>query len=221
MLCPVVSIAQQQGDSIADTYRRPHLYEHNVSLTAKQKKHGNNSWTPSIYLKTNSLGWAMAVINIAAEFDLGKHWSLNVPIYYSGYNYFKSTIKFRTLAIQPGVRYWFKQSNKDGLFLDGHFGMGYYNIAVDKEFRFQDHDGETPAIGGGLSLGYRMPMGKNGRWKVEFAAGAGAYKLHYDKYHNLENTTEGQYYESIKKTYIGLDHASISFSYKFNLKKKS
>lgn len=178
-------------------------------------------WTPHILLKTNAIGWAMGVTNFAVEIDLGQHWSLNIPVYYSGYNYFKSTVKFRTFAVQPGIRYWFRESEDDGVFLEGHFGMAYYNFALNNDFRIQDHEGDTPALGGGLSVGYRMPIGKKERWKMEFSAGLGAYKAHYDKYHNLDNTTEGLYYETVRKTFVGLDHAAISFSYMFNLKKRA
>ena len=179
------------------------------------------TWTPGLLLKTNAVGWAMGITNFAVEIDFARRWSLNIPIYYSGYNYFTSTVKFRTFAIQPGIRYWFNEAANDGVFLEGHFGMAYYNFAMNNDFRIQDHDGDTPALGGGLSVGYRLPISKNKRWKMEFSAGVGAYKAHYDKYHNTDNTTEGQYYETVRKTFIGVDHVGISFSYMFNLKKRA
>lgn len=178
-------------------------------------------WTPGLSIKTNAVGWAMAISNLAVEIDFARRWSLNIPVYFSGLNYFKSTTKFRTFAIQPGIRYWFKKASNDGVFLEGHFGMAYYNVAMNSDFRIQDHEGDTPALGGGLSVGYRMPISKNERWKMEFSAGVGAYKAHYDKYHNTANTTEGLYYETVRKTFIGVDHVGISFSYMFNLKKRA
>ncbi len=157
----------------------------------------------------------MAIANAAVEVDLCKHWSLNLPVYYSAWDYFSSTVKFRTFCIQPEVRYWLSKAN-DGWFTGAHLGLASYNIATDGEFRKQDHDGKSPALGGGLSVGYRFPISKDNRWKLELSVGAGVYKLHYDKFRNRPN---GLLVTTEKKTYFGIDQASVSFSYTFDLKK--
>ena len=58
-------------------------------------------------LKTNAVGWAMLISNIAVEVDINKYWSVTLPVYYSALNYFTRTRKLRTLAFQPEVRWWF------------------------------------------------------------------------------------------------------------------
>ena len=131
-------------------------------------------WTRKLHLKTNAIGWGMAIANVAAEIDLAKHWSFSLPIYYSAWDYFKSTIKFRTFAVQPEFRYWLSEDN-DGFFAGAHFGLAYYNFAFDGDYRYQDHNRETPAIGGGVNVGYRLPISKDNRWRVEFSLGAGLY----------------------------------------------
>ena len=176
-------------------------------------------WSRKLHLKTNAIGLGMAIANIAAEIDLAKHWSFTLPVYYSAWDYFKSTLKVRTFAVQPEFRYWLSEEN-DGFFAGVHFGLAYYNIALDGDYRYQDHNRETPAIGGGVSIGYRMPISKNNRWRLEFSLGAGAYANHYDKFHNTPRTKDGLMIESIKKTYWGIDQAAVSFSYSFDLKKK-
>lgn len=176
-------------------------------------------WTPRVHLKTNAVGLGLAIANVGAEIDFAKHWSFALPICYSAWNYFRSTIKFRTFSIQPEFRYWLSQKN-DGFFAGAHFGLTYYNFAFNGDYRYQDHDGTTPAIGGGLSVGYRMPISKNNRWRMEFTLGAGVYPLHYDVFHNTKKTKDGLMTETIKKTYWGIDQAAISFMYTFDLKKK-
>ena len=176
-------------------------------------------WMRQLHIKTNVIGLGMAIANIAAEVDLAKHWSFTLPVYYSAWDYFKSTIKFRTFAVQPEFRYWLSEEN-DGFFGGVHFGLAYYNFAFDGDYRYQDHNRETPAIGGGVSIGYRLPISKNNRWRVEFSLGAGVYSRHYDKFHNTPHTKDGLMIESIKKTYWGFDQAAVSFSYSFDLKKK-
>ena len=176
-------------------------------------------WSPKLYVKTNALGWGVAVSNAAVEVDLAKHWSVALPIYYSTWNYFTSTIKFRAFAVQPEARYWFSEDNTR-FFVGAHLGMAYYNVAVNGGYRYQDHNGKSPALGGGLAVGYRMPISKNKRWGMEFTVGAGGYKLHYDKFYNTDHTVNGLKIDSHKRTYWGLDQAAISFSYMFDLNKK-
>ena len=179
-----------------------------------------SKWTRQLHVKTNAIGLGLGIANLAVEVDICKHLSFTLPVYYSAWDYFKTTIKFRTLGIQPEVRYWFRPDN-EGWFVGAHFGMAYYNIAWNGDYRYQDHDRETPAMGGGLAAGYRTHLSKNKKWKMEFSLGGGVYQLNYDKFHNTPVTKEGLIVaSSIKKTYWGLDQASISIAYAFDLMKK-
>ena len=173
-------------------------------------------WTNGLYIKTNTLGLGLAISNIGAEVDLAKHWSFAVPLYYSAHNYFVSTIKFRTLAVQPEFRYWFREDNQS-LFVGAHFAYVQYNVAVDGDYRYQDRNGTSPMLGGGVSVGYRMPISSNERWHIEFTLGLGVYNLHYDKFYNVPN---GRLVGTYRKTYFGLDNAAVNISYRFNLKKR-
>lgn len=174
--------------------------------------------TRYMYIKTNAVGLGLLMANLGVEFDLGRYLSLNIPVYYSGVNYFTPTVKFRTLATQPELRVWPK-TNNDGFFIGAHMGFAYYNFAFNGDWRYQDHAGRTPTLGGGLSLGYRLPISKNERWKLEFGVGAGVYPLHYDVFHNLRNVKDGQLADTRKKTYIGLDNVHIGISYRIPMKK--
>ena len=176
-------------------------------------------WSPKLYLKTNAIGLGMAIANGAVEVDLARHWSATLPIYYSAWNYFKTTVKFRTFAIQPEVRRWLSEDNT-GLFAGAHFGLASYNFAFDGPLRYQDHNRQTPAIGGGVSIGYRLPISHNKRWSVEFSLGAGVYSLHYDTFVNTPLTLNGPMVDTFKTVYWGLDRAAISLSYSFDLKQK-
>ena len=174
-------------------------------------------WQSEITVKTNFLGWGMLHGNIAVEYDIIPHLSVALPFYYSGgMDYIKETIKFRGIVIQPEVRYYLKDN--DGFYGGAHFGLGWYNFALDKEFRIQDHKGRRPAIGGGISLGYAMKFKKQPRWGLEFAIGAGVYDVMYDVFYNEPN---GAYAEhGMHDTWFGIDNAAISLTYSFPLKKK-
>lgn len=175
------------------------------------------AWTRQLTLKTNALFWAVGMANAAVDIDLAAHWSLSIPVFYSAWDYFVNDIKFRAVGLQPEVRYWIKDTNQDGWFVGAHFGMAYWNVAVNGAYRYQDRNREEPALGGGVGFGYRMPISKNGKWKVEFALGVGVYHAPYDKFNNVPN---GQLVESGNYVYWGIDQAAVSFAYTFDLKKK-
>lgn len=168
-------------------------------------------YKPHWYLKTNLPAWGMLWLNIAAEVDVASHWSVQLPVYYSGLDYFERTRKFRTFALQPEVRWWPRHTN-DGFFAGAHFGMAYYNVAFDGDYRYQDHDGTTPALGGGVSVGYRLRL--RGPWKLEFSVGAGVYSLDYDVFRNYPN---GLLVDRRSRTFIGIDNAAVSLAYTFNI----
>lgn len=171
-------------------------------------------WVKHLHVKTNVVGWAMLISNVAVEVDLSRHWSLNLPFYFSAMNYFSSTFKYRLFTFQPEVRYWYNKHN-EGWYTGLHFGAGIYNYALGGKWRIQDHGRGRPSYGGGLSFGYRKKLTE--RIRMEFSLGAGYYDSHFDKFHNEKN---GLLVESVKKKFIGIDNAAISFSYSFNLKKK-
>ena len=171
-----------------------------------------------MYVKTNLLGLALLNANVGVEFDLGNYLSFSLPISYSAVNYFKPTLKFRNFSVQPELRVW-PMKNDDGLFVGAHMGFAYYNFAFDGDWRYQDHDGTSPTIGGGLSLGYRLPISANKNWKLEFAVGAGIYPLYYDVFYNLANVKEGKLHETRNGRYIGLDNVTIGISYRIPYKK--
>lgn len=168
---------------------------------------------PHWYLKSNALGWAMLVGNIAVEFDLGHHLSFNFPVYYSATDYFSSKLKLRTFTLQPELRYWIPEAK--GLFVGAHAGVAWFNYALGGDWRYQDHNRNTPMLGGGLNVGYRRAISKNNRWFIEFSIGGGVYALHYDKFRNEPN---GEWVASKKSTFYGVDHAAITFAYQLNLK---
>lgn len=143
-----------------------------TTLSAKTIVTEDQTLSRKLYLKTNAAGLGLAIANAAVEIDLAKHWSFTFPVFHSAWNYFKSTIKFRTNAVQPELRYWFSENN-ERLFVGAHFGMAYYNLAFGGDYRYQDYNRETPSVGGGLSLGYRLPVSRNNRWSVEFSLGGG------------------------------------------------
>ena len=169
-----------------------------------------------MHVKTNAIGLGFGITNAGVEIDFAEHWSFGISAYYSGWNYFKNSVKFRVNSFYPEVRYWFSPFNT-GFFVGAHAGIANFNYAFDEIYRYQDHDTETPAIGGGLGIGYRLPLSKNRKWNMEFAVGAGVYDIKYDRFYNVPN---GRLVDTHRKTYFCIDQAALSLSYAFDIKKK-
>ena len=164
-------------------------------------------------VKTDVAGWALAMTNLAVEIDICPHLSFSLPVYYSFVNYFADDLKFRVFGIRPELRYWLSPGN-EGFFANAHFGLAHFNFALKGDYRYQAHDGNTPALGGGLGLGYRLPL--NRHWRLEFVAGAGVYKTHYDRFRNVPG---GAMVDSRRQVWIGLDQFTIAVGYSFGSKK--
>lgn len=164
-----------------------------------------------VLLKINALALPALIANLGVEVQPLPHFSISVPIYYSGWNWFSETIKFRTLATQPELRYWFDKDCQ-GLFLNAHATFGWYNVAWNGDYRYQDYAQKTPALGGGIGIGYKLPLGgKSSRWGLECGLGAGVLPLHYDIYYNVQN---GRLAGEDQKTYWGIDQAFVSVTYR-------
>lgn len=171
---------------------------------------GEKARIGKVRLKTNLPVWLMLVANLGVEVNVASHFSIELAGYYSGLDWFRSDIKFKTIAVNPSVRYWRHGAHR-GFFIDVHGGCVWYNMAFGGDSRYQDHDGDTPACGGGVGAGYRLPLG-SGPWSLEFAAGVGAYRLDYDVF---ENRRDGILKERVRKWYVGPDRLAVSIVYVF------
>ena len=170
------------------------------------------------HLETNLLEWSLAIANIAGEFDFGRRWSAALSLHYSAWDYGRSTRKFRTFIFRPEVRRWLLNDCHTGLFVDAHLQMAAYNFALPGwEYRVQDAGGTHPALGGGIGVGYRLPLGSKGRWALQAQVGAGVYRLDYNRF---ENRPDGAPVDRRRRTFFGLDNAAVSVVFNFNGLKK-
>lgn len=193
--------------------------EDSIKTSTRRRLDSERVWVPRWYIKSNLIGWAFLSTNIAVEVDVCNHLTVTLPIYYCGWDWFKSTIKFRNFSIQPELRYWFRRFDNDGFFVGAHFGLTYYNFAFDGEYRYQDFRGRTPAIGGGLSFGYRIPISTDNHWRMEFTVGAGVYPTNYSIFENTPDVKDGRWQRQEKDLYIGLDQVAITFMYSLDMPK--
>lgn len=89
---------------------------------------------------------------------------------------------FQILNLQfEGRRYFKKASNHSGFYLSGYAGANLFDICFDG---YTGHGYQGEGLGGGLGLGYVLPLGKkpDTRWKLEFLVKGGVYFARYDVY---------------------------------------
>ena len=193
------------------TLASSHVQGDSVSISIRD---GSETQPRSIYLKTNILSWGLLDANLGIEFGIGPHLSLSIPVYYSALDWFNTSTKFRVIGTQPEMRLWLHDGFK-GPFLAAHGTYGFYNVALsNKEFRYQDRDGVTPAYGAGINSGWKFRLDNNGadRLGFEISVGCGWLHLDYDRFYNVKN---GRYSSSQVKDYFGPDHASVALTYRF------
>ena len=164
----------------------------------------NRFWS----IKTNGLFLGALIANVGFEVELWRRWSLDVPFWYSPYDY-TPTRKIRLLATQPELRYWLKKAGK-GNFFGLHTHIVGFNVAINDNGRYQDPN--HALWGMGLSYGYATHLDKAQRWSLEFNIGAGFAEYDYDVYRNWRN---GPKFRSGDNFYWGITRAGISIAYKF------
>lgn len=154
--------------------------------------------------KTNIPAWALVVANAAVEYRFSEHWSVDFPVYYSCWTTAR-TYRFRTLAIQPSLRYWLSPEWK-GHFFGVHLTTGQYNVSIDNNTRYQDVNG---MYGIGLDYGYGLNLSEH--WGLEFNIGAGYIYTKYNSFYNIDN---GALFNTSVKNYWGLTRCGISIIYR-------
>ena len=197
-------------DPVEDPFVYPEFarLDDHYSVKAAEKRPS----TRDIILKVNMLVLPALVANAGIEIQPLPHFSISVPVYYSGVNWFSEKVKFRVLGIQPELRYWLRK-DMHGLFFNAHATFGWYNVALGGDYRYQDHAQKSPTFGGGVGVGYKVTLGRNNdsRWGLEMGIGGGVLPLHYDMYYNMHN---GRLAGEDRYTYWGVDQAFISLTYR-------
>lgn len=167
-----------------------------------------------IAIKTNLLGDAVLCANLGVEIGLWRHWSLDVPVWYSPYD-ITDGWRIRLFATQPEVRYWLKDAG-EGHYFGVHATVVGFNVSFGGDYRYQDPN--HAAFGAGIGYGYAFHLDKSRRWSMEAQLGAGYIGYEYIKYHNTGR--DGAEVSRGKGTYWGVTRAGFAVAYKFYTDRK-
>ena len=178
-------------------------------VTEQQQAETTSSSPRYLAVKTNLAAWAGTIMNVAADVQVGRHWSVELPILWCPWH-ISSKHAVKTFTIQPEARYWLTRPG-EGHFFGVHAHVGRYSVKWNRD-RYQDTD--RPLLGAGISYGYLLPF--NAHWAGEFTLGAGYANMRYDTYYNMDN---GARIDTRTKNYWGITRVGLSVVYRFNLKK--
>lgn len=213
IVCSAEEVKKRALFKVAAKYNFPHptlsLPTFDASIPVQPSLEENRFWA----IKTNGLFLGALIANAGFEVELWRKWSLDVPFWYSPYDY-KPTRKIRLLATQPELRYWLKKAGQ-GSFFGLHSHIVGFNVAINDNGRYQDPNHALWGVG--LSYGYATHLDKAKRWSLEFNIGAGFAEYDYDAYRNWHN---GPKFQSGTDFYWGLTRAGISIAYKFYTPRK-
>lgn len=157
----------------------------------------------AVRLKTNLAYDLFAVLNVAGEFKVDKHVSVEIPVAWSLWDW-KKKLGLRCVLLQPGAKYYFCCCGS-GHAVGADVIVGWYNFRKDSR-RYQC--ASRPAWGFELNYSYTLPVGS--RWLIEFSAGAGYVHTRYNTYYNIDN---GALIDCRSRTYLGPTRVGISLVY--------
>jgi len=157
-------------------------------------------------IKTNAPLLLMTVLNLGAEICFNDKISLDFPLIYNPFVVSRQ-YKVKGVAVQPELRYWLGNSTH-GHFFGLHGGVGWYNLAINSDYRYQDKGGNTPMWNFGVSYGYLFSLTK--RLGLELTIGAGYNHTTYDMFFNIPN---GALYDTRKLDSFGITRAGINLTY--------
>jgi outer membrane protein OmpA-like peptidoglycan-associated protein len=169
--------------------------------------HAQQPTMPRWGIKTNLLYDATATINLGAEFRLGGHTSIDIPLNYNPWE-FGENRKWKHAMAQPEFRYWLRETFR-GHFFGVHATGAIYNVGNLPEPMapyMRAHRFQGWLAGGGLSYGYRFNF-RNPNWAIEATLGGGYLYKDYDVYECVDC---GDKLKHVAKHYLGPTKLALS-----------
>ena len=150
---------------------------------------GYNRWCP--------------IPNIAVEYyPLRGHFTYGFSFDCPWWQHYDDHKFFQIRNYQLEARYYWRSGNIDrrtpgegaafrGFYISAYAHVGIFGICFDA-----DNGWEGEALGGGIGVGYVLPLSRKGHWRMEFAAQAGILYSGYDPY-QFENPVNPNYRDGL------------------------
>lgn len=151
-----------------------------------------------VSLRTNALYWMMLAPNGGIEFHIGGHFSilLEGAVAYSNKKTDTGDKGIYVAGGGPQFRYWTNEDKSE----PGHV-FGIYGQYADFDIKLNEKGRQGTSIGGGISYGYYLPVGR--RWAFEFGIGLGYLSNKMDVYKWNPVVKKNLWVEQKTKAWIG------------------
>lgn len=160
-----------------------------------------------VELKTNLLYWVATSPNLEAEILFKQKWSLNLEYQFAHTDFDKGSKHFRLSNFSPEVRFY---PIAGRLFVGAYYNTGEYN------FKFSDYGYQGAYNGGGVTLGYKLPVTK--AIGFEFSLSGGYSWSDFDQY-TFEDGCN-RFVRGNGKNYFGPTKAKVSLIWRIGGAKK-
>jgi hypothetical protein len=127
----------------------------------------------SFSLRANLLRLATLTPDLGIEWQFARRWSVAVDGSWTSWSRDNKNRRYALWEVSPEVRYCFTQNNK--FYLGVQYKIGEFNYKLSNTGKQGDLQG------GGITFGYKLPLGK--RFALDFNAAAGCLHADYETYH--------------------------------------
>lgn len=152
----------------------------------------------SLLLRANLLRWATLTPDLGVEWRITPAWGVLLHGSWTSWSRDNGNRCYALWNISPAIHYYMgvqKRAYAGVLFQTGGFNYKFSGTGRQGEY-----------YGGGLTGGYRLPLGK--RLMADFSLGAGYTRAGYDKYAVTDNVRVKRGKEN--RNYWGVNHAGIT-----------
>lgn len=149
-------------------------------------------------LRANLLRWATLTPDLGLEWHISDRWSLGVGGSWTSWSWNDKQRRYALWEVTPEVRYYIGKERRG--YLGAMFKTGAFN------YKFSETGKQGDLVGGGLTGGYILPVGK--RLSLDFSLGLGYLNADYEKYRVIDGVRVRQGSES--RNWWGPVHAGIT-----------
>lgn len=154
-------------------------------------------------LRANLLRWATLTPDLGLEWHISDRWSLGVGGSWTSWSWNDKERRYALWEVAPEVRYYMGKARRG--YLGAMFKAGAFN------YKFSETGKQGDLVGGGLTGGYILPVGK--RLALDFSLGLGYLNADYEKYRVIDGVRVRHGSET--RDWWGPVHAGITL--KWNL----
>lgn len=154
-------------------------------------------------LRANLLRWATLTPDLGLEWHISDRWSLGVGGSWTSWSWNNKQRRYALWEVAPEVRYYMGKARR------GYLGLLFKTGAFNYKFSETGRQGDL--LGGGLTGGYILPIGK--RLSLDFSLGLGYLNADCEKYMVIDGVRVRQGSET--KEWWGPVNAGITL--KWNL----